>query len=400
MSRERRNVAVLAVCQAFFMTSQTMLIILNGLVGHALLGVDKALATLPVSVTVVGLAMATIPASLLMKRIGRRAGFMIGTGIGGVGAAIGSYAIHIQDFAVFVLGAFVVGCSAGFAQYYRFAAADVASQAFKSKAISLVLAGGVVAAIVGPELTKWTNDLFQSIPFIGTYLTAVVLALTATAVLLLLDIPRPSAEEIGDPGRPLTSIARQPAFFVAVLGGMIAYGVMSMVMTATPLVMMAGGFGVDDAAFVIQWHVLAMFAPALVTGTLIQRFGVLNIMLSGTALLIACAVVALMGIDIANFWAALIAVGLGWNFTFIGASILLTEAYRPAERAKVQAANDFLVFGAHAAASLSSGALLHYHSWNAVSLVAIPLVLTAAAVIGWLALSRRAAARRQAPGAL
>ena len=391
MIRERKNVALLTLCQALFMTSQTTMIIIAGLVGYALLGADKALATLPVSASVIGVATSTIPASLLMKRIGRRAGFMVGTVFGIIGGLLAAYAIYIAAFPLFVASTFVIGCSVGFAQYYRFAAADVASPAFRSRAISFVVAGGVVSAFAAPSLVKWTTDL-APITFVGTYLVIVAITVTSTLVLTFLDIPPPTKEEAREPSRPLSEIARQPEFVVAILAGMISYGVMSLVMTATPLAMVGSGFGLGDAAHVIQWHVVGMFAPAFFTGSLIHRFGVLNIMLCGTLILLSCMVAALMGITFANFLFALTALGLGWNFTFIGATTLLTETYRPAEKAKAQATHDFLVFGTNATASLSSGALLHFLSWNAVHIVALPVVFSAMIAIAWLALRRRAEA--------
>ena len=391
MTRERKNVILLAVCQALFMTSQTSMIIVAGLVGYGLLGAEKALATLPVSAAVIGVAVATIPASLLMKRIGRRTGFIIGNLIGVVGGLLAAYAINISAFPLFVGATFIIGCSVGFSHYYRFAAADAASPAFRSRAISLVVAGGVVSAFVSPSLVRYTTDL-TPVTFMGTYLAVVGITLATAVLLLFLDIPPPTEEEAREPGRPLSEIARQPAFIVAILAGMISYGVMNLVMTATPLAMIACGFDVHDAAQVIQWHVVGMFAPAFFTGALIHRFGVLNIMLIGTVLLLGCTVAALLGIAFTNFVFALTALGLGWNFTFIGATTLLTQTYQPAEKAKAQATHDFLVFGTNATASLSSGALLHFMSWNAVHIVAFPMVLIATLAVAWLALRRRSEA--------
>lgn len=391
LSRDRRNVLILAACQALFTTAQSMLIILSGLVG-ATIAAEKALATLPVSMVVVGTLVATVPASLLMKRVGRRPGFLAGAAIGLGGALTAAFAIYVADFWLFSFGCFLMGLNGGFAQYFRFAAADVAAPAFKSRAISLVLAGGVAAAVAGPELVKLTVDALAPIPFLGAYVALAGLPVLSAAFLAFLDIPRPSAAEGSERGRPLAAVLGQPTFVVAVLGGMVGYGVMSLVMTATPLAMVGCGFGVPDAALVIQWHVLAMFAPSFVTGSIIQRFGVLNVMLAGTGLLAACVAVALAGVDIGHFWIALVALGLGWNFTFVGASTLVTETYRPAERAATQAANDFLVFGSVAAASLSSGAVLHFFGWNAVQVFALPFVAAAALAILWLKRARRMAA--------
>jgi MFS family permease len=395
LTRDRRNVLILAVSQGLFVTGQSMLIILSGLVGSTL-AADPALATLPVSTVVVGTLAATVSASLLMRRIGRRAGFLLGAAIALAGAVTAAYAVYIAAFWLFAFGTFLVGVNAGFAMYFRFAAADVAAPAFRSRAISLVLAGGVVAAVAGPQLVRLTVDALAPIAFLGAYVALAVLPVFSALFLAFLDIPLPAAGEGGGAGRPLTAIVRQPAFVVAVLGGMVGYGVMSLVMTATPLAMVGCGFAVPDAAMVIQWHVLAMFAPSFVTGAIIQRVGVLNVMLAGMGLLAACVAAALAGIDIANFAAALVALGLGWNFAFVGASTLLTETYRPAERAKVQAANDFLVFGSVATASLSSGAVLHFFGWDAVQVFALPFVAVATSGLLWLKWLRRRAVAAEA----
>ncbi|MBL6946666.1 MAG: MFS transporter [Rhodospirillales bacterium] len=369
-------------------TAQTILIILSGLVGH-MLADDKALATLPISSVVVGTLMATVPASFLMKRKGRRVGFIAGSAFGLLGALIAASAIYSQSFWLFVFGTLVFGFNTGFAQYYRFAAADAVAANFRPRAISLVLTGGVIAAIVGPELAKATTDLMAPIPFLGAYVTIAAIPLIAAAILSFLDIPRLSAQEIADPGRPIREIARQPTFLVAVLCGMVGYAVMSLVMTATPLAMIGCGFQVADAAMVIQWHVLAMFAPSFVTGNIIQRFGVLQVILVGMVLLGICVIAALAGLDIENFWLAMVTLGLGWNFAFVGASTLLTETYQPSERAKVQATNDFFVFGSVALASLTSGVLLHFFGWDAVQYVAVPFLVTAAGSVVWLIAHRR-----------
>ncbi len=387
LNREKWNVAVLAACQALFMTGATMLVLVGGLVGLDLAG-NKALATLPVTAVMIGNAVAMVPASLAMKRIGRRHGFVLGAMFGVIGALIAAAGLYAESFWLFVAGSFIVGIYAGFAQYYRFAATDTASPQFMGTAISLVMAGGVVAAFAGPELVKWSSDTGAFPRFFGTYLLAAALAAVAAMSLLRLDIPRPRVEEIHAPGRPLGQIVRQPVFFVAVLVGALGYGITILMMTATPLAMAAYLHSIDHTAFVIQWHTFAMFAPAFFTGFLIRKFGVLNIMLCGTVLLAGCVIAALMGFQLVQFTLGLAALGLGWNFTFIGASTLLTRAYLPEERAKVQAAADFLVFGAVAIASLSSGALLNFFDWRAVNYAAIPLLLVTGGVIVWTKMSR------------
>ncbi len=389
LSRDHKNVGVLATCQALFMTGMSMQIILSGLIG-AYLAEDKALATLPISAVVIASTLATIPASLLMKRIGRRAGFMTGALIGLLGTSVACYALYISSFWLFCFGMFIFGVNAGFCQYFRFAAADVAQDHFKSRAISWVISGGIVAALLGPELAKRTHDLVGGTPFLGAYAVLAGLAIGVTFLLAFLDIPLPDEAERLQSGRPLGVIARQPALIVAVLIGMIGYGVMSLLMTATPLAMVGNGFVIGDAAFVIQWHMVAMFAPAFFTGGLIQRIGVVRVMLGGTVMLAAAVVFALSGTEIVHFWLALFALGLGWNFTYVGASTLLTETYAPAERGKVQALNDFMVFGTVALASLTSGTILYFLDWDAVNLAAIGPIAVAVMAALWLRLKRRA----------
>ncbi len=389
-ANERRNVAILFGSQAMYISSTIVLFTLAGLAGQ-MLAEDKALATLPVSAVIVATPMPTIPASLLMKKIGRRAGFMIGSAIGLMGVLIGSYAIWSSSFWMLVLGTSAVGINGGFAQYYRFAAADVASKEFRPRAISYVIAGGIAAAIIGPQLVRWTNDLLP-VPFLGSILSLVIPVLLSLLLLSQLSIPKLSEEEIQSSGRPLFLITRNPTFIFSVLSGMVGYGSMSMIMTATPIAMVGCGFGVNESAGVIQLHVLGMFVPALFTGHLINRFGVLPIIFTGLILLMSCVAIAIAGIHIMNFTIALVALGLGWNFTFVGASSLLTETYQPSERAKVQATNDFLVFGTAALGSLSAGAMLNIYDWNTVNLFALPLIFLTALVAVWYALTHH---RRQ-----
>jgi len=387
IKNEYKNVGVLFGSQAMFMTNQVVLISLSGLVGQ-MLASDKSLATLPVSTVVVATALTTIPASMLMKRVGRRAGFMLGSMIGLLGVALSIYAIWIEAFWLFVSATFIMGINGGFSQYYRFAAADVASPEFRSRAISLVISGGIAAAVIAPLLVRETNDILP-IPFIGSYIALFGVGLMALFFLSFLSIPKPTSNEMLSSGRPLPHIARTPAFIVAAMTGTIGYAVMSLIMTATPLAMQGCGFGVPDSSFVIQWHVMAMFVPSLFTGNLIHRFGVLKIIFSGLVLLFGCVALAVSGIDIFNFTTALIALGLGWNFTFVGASTLLTETYEPSERAKVQAANDFLVFGTVAIASLSSGVLLFNYNWNMVNYFALPFLSVTLVTVIWYGLLRR-----------
>jgi MFS family permease len=389
----RANVALLAFCQALSMTGLNILVTTSSLVGHSLLE-DKAFATLPMTLQVTGTMLSTIPASLLMARIGRRAGFTVGALIGLAGAALATLAIFRSSFALFCCGTALLGSYAGFAVFYRFAAADTASEAFRPKAVSLVMAGGIVAAVFGPELAKWSRDLFGPVLFAGCYVVVAVLCLAAVALLQFIRIPKPPRVAFGA-GRPLTEIVRSRSFIVAALCGMIGYGVMNLVMTATPLAMVDCGLAFEQAAFVIQWHVLGMFAPSFFTGSLIGRFGAARVMACGALLLVACVVVNLSGTDVAQFWTGLVLLGLGWNFLFVGASTLLTTVYAPAERAKVQALNDFLVFGMVSATSFSSGVLLAHFGWMVVNLAVLPLI--GVALIAALAFAGRSAGAVAAP---
>ncbi len=388
MNKAKKNVALLSACQALLLTNNSILIATNALAGFMLAG-DKVLATLPVTAFIVGAALTTMPASLLMRRLGRRAGFTLGAVFGMVGALICAYAAFSHDFWVLCAGALVLGIYNATGQYYRFAAADSASADFKSKAISLVLAGGIAGGILGPETSKLTKDLIAQAAFAGSYLSLGVFCLVAIGLLSLIDIPPLTAAEQKAAGRPLAVIARQPAYLVAVLSAIVGYGVMNLLMTATPLAMSACEHPFSDAAFVIQWHVIAMFAPSFFTGSLIKRFGVLNVMLAGVVLNLGCVGFALAGLEVMHFWAALVLLGIGWNFMFIGGTALLTECHTPSERAKAQGANDMAIFITMAGTSLSSGLLFTLQGWDLMNELAVPFLLLAGGAMAWLAVLRR-----------
>ncbi|MEO3435532.1 MFS transporter [Inquilinus sp. CAU 1745] len=386
-----RNISLLIVAQALGMTCQSLVIVIAALVGYSLAD-DKSLATLPVALQLTATMLTTFPASLLMRRVGRRAGFTVGVLIGATGGLAAAYAVYRGDFVLFSLAATIIGAQAAFVQFYRFAAAETASEAFRPKAISLVLAGGIAAALAGPELAKWGRDLLTPHLFVGCYLLVTALSLVAAMILQGLDIPKLSAVQRATSGRPLGRIAAQPAFVVAALSGAVGYGVMTLVMTATPLAMTACGFAFDDAAFVIQWHALAMFGPSFFTGSLIQRFGVLNVILAGIALIASAVTVTLSGIAFGQFWGGLVLLGLGWNFMYIGGSTLLTTTCRPEEQAKTQALNDCLIFSTAAAGSFSSGALHSSFGWAAVNLGVIAPLGIAFLAVAWMRLQRRSTA--------
>ncbi|TAK82927.1 MAG: MFS transporter [Betaproteobacteria bacterium] len=389
----RRNVGLLAACQALLFTNNSTLIAINGLVGLSL-APYAALATLPVTCWVLGGAAATMPASFHMKRVGRQRGLTTGTFFGIVGALICAAAIWLQNFWLVCLGTFVWGTYNAYGQYYRFAAADIASPDFRATAISLVLAGGLVGGILGPTASRVTVGLVGP-KFMGAYLVLILFALATMIILRFIRIPTPSAAERSSSGRPLREIAAQPRFIVAVLSAAIGYGVMNFLMTSTPIAMQVCGHPYGAAAFVISSHVVAMFAPSFVTGRLIRAIGVLPLMFVGAALNLVCIGIALAGVAVANFWWSLVLLGVGWNFLYIGATTLLTETYRPEERAKAQGLNDQSIFIVMAISSFTSGMTVTAAGWARVNLLALPLVAAIAATIvwyGWRSRARKAAA--------
>lgn len=392
MDKNKRNVALLSVCQGLLLTNNSVLITINGLAG-LMLAPNKGMATLPVTGYLLGSALTTVPMSLLMKRWGRRAGFTLGALCAIAGSVLCATALYHHSFWLLCAGTMVLGVYFAAGQYYRFAAADSVPPDFRSKAISLVLAGGILGGLLGPETSRLTKDLLIGHIYAGAYLSLIGFALLAMAVLRWLDIPRPSSAEQKVAGRPLLVIARQPAFIVAVLCGMVGYGVMNLLMTATPLAMIACQHAFADAAFVIQWHLVGMFAPSFFTGSLIHRFGVARIILTGVVLNLICVAIALSGVDVTHFWLALTLLGIGWNFMYVGATTLLTETHHPAERAKVQGVNDMSIFTIMVASSASSGALFTYQGWQVMNYMAIPFLVIAglaAASMQWV--KRRSAA--------
>ena len=388
--RIRRNVFVLATCQMLFGSSRTLLIATTPVIA---LGMGyKALATMPAALVIVGTALATMPASMLMRVTGRRLGFIIGACVGAVSGAMVLVAIVQAWFWLLCVAALTYGVFAAFGQYYRFAAADTAPQEFKSKAISLVLTGGVVAAFVGPYLAATGENLLATGAFMGSYVFLIGLMVLIALVLSFLDIPNLTPSERAAAQRSLTRIMLQPVFIAATLAATMGQGVMNLLMTAIPIAMVEADFQFTDTAFVISWHSFGMFAPGFVTGSLIKRFGEVRIIMTGVALQLVCIGVALSGEGVMEFWLSMLLLGVGWNFAFTGGTSLLTTAHNPAERAKTQGAMSFINYAFVAVVSLSSGALLHFFGWEWVNLSSVPLLAVAVVATAWFALSRPPAA--------
>jgi MFS family permease len=391
--RTKRNVAVLAFAHAILGAQLALNIIVAGLAG-ALLAANPSLATLPISLVVLGSLAATPCISLFMGRFGRRAGFLVGAAAGGVAGALCAAALLVRSFGLFLAGAMLLGIYQAAQNFFRFAAADAAPDHFKPRAISWVLAGGLVSALLGPEIVRTTATWLPDAPYAGAYLAVVALNVVGAVGLSLLDLP-PPARPAGraDTGRPLAAIARQPAFVVAALSAMVGFASMSLVMTSTPLAMVGHGHTTDHAADVVRWHIVAMFAPSFFTGDVILRFGRLPVIATGLLLLGACGAIALAGVELMHFYAALVALGVGWNFSFIGATSLLGTTHTPAEQAKVQGLNDFLVLGLVAVGSFGSGALLDAYGWSAVQYAMVPALVAALLSLAWFGVSARRAAR-------
>jgi MFS family permease len=383
-----RNAVVLAVAQALAGGNNTVIVATSAIIG-SMLAPDPTLATLPISVMVAGMWIGTLPVGMLAKACGRRFALQVGSAFGVVSGLISCAAVLRGSFALLLCGTLCGGLYAAAHQSYRFAAADTASAQFRPKAVAWVLGGGIFAAVIGPQLVILTKDVWPAYLFAATYLAQSACALLAAAVLMVLRIPRPHVSHSFADGRPLVAIVAQPKFIIAVVCGLSSYTMMNMVMTSAPLAMVMCNHSVGEAALGIQWHVLGMYAPSFITGSLILRFGVQPIMAVGLALIVVAASIGLVGTAIWNFWLGLALLGIGWNFAFIGATTLVTECHDPHERNKVQAFNDFLVFGSMAIGSFSSGALLARYGWNAVNETVYPVIFVAALLLAWGSLVRR-----------
>ena len=377
----RANVFRLALAQALAGANSTVIMTTGAIVG-SILAPSPGLATLPVSIFVVGTAVATLPAGAIARRRGRNAVFTLGTSAGIAVSLLASLAIYLASFPLFCVATFVGGFYQAVAQSFRFAATDTASPAFRPRALSWVMTGGVLAGVLGPQLVNLTADLWTPYLVMASFAAQGVVALVAMLVLAGTRLPKPSAAKVArDAGRPLAEIVRQPKFVAAVLSGVVSYALMNLLMTSAPLAMKMCGLSLSDANWGIQWHVVAMYLPSFWTGALVQRFGATRIVVLGFVLILAAAPVNLSGLSTWHFWSGLILLGIGWNFGFIGASSLVLETHRPEERNRVQSFNDFLVFGSMAVASFSSGKLLVDGGWSAVNLVVVPCIAVALIVL-------------------
>ena len=395
-TRAKRNVMILVMAQAILGAQMPMIFTIGGLAGQSL-ATNLCWATLPISLIVLGSMLAATPVSAIMQKYGRRTGFLIGTTAGAIGGAIGADGRYVASFPIFLLGSFITGIYMSGQGFYRFAAADTASDAYRPKAISYVMAGGLLSAVIGPQLVKVTAESMV-IPFLGTYLAVIAVNVIGSGLFFFLDIPTPPKPAHDAPkGRSRAELLKTPAVAVAVICATVSYALMNLVMTSSPLAVVGCGFGTNDAANVVTAHVLAMYAPSFFTGHLIARFGVERIVGLGLLILAGAGGVALMGVELEHFFVALILLGLGWNFGFIGATTMLAANHAPHERGRVQGMNDLIVFGGVTMASLSSGSLMNcsggtaQEGWMAVNMAMLPFLVLATGALIWLAMQPKEA---------
>ena len=390
----RANARILTTAQALGGASPAIIVSLGGIVGQQLAS-NPAFATLPISLFNLGMAIGTLPAAFLMRKYGRRGGYMIGALLGIISGLVAASGIYVGAFVIFCLGTLIAGFYGSYVQSYRFAAVDGVPESHRPKLISMVMIGGLFAAIIGPQTVIWTRDTIVWAPFAGSFIGQAVLAVIALPFIMRLRAvatPAPPAG-VSQTGRSLSEIASQPRFIVAVIAGIVSYGLMSFVMTAAPIAMVGCGHTIGEAALGIQWHVLAMYGPSFVTGRLIERFGKSTITSIGLMLIATSAAVGLSGLGLTHFWLALVLLGIGWNFGFVGATAMVTDCYKPQERTRVQAMNDFLVFGAVAASSFSSGKLLSVAGWEMINQMVFPIVGLVLLLIWWQAAHNHKEAR-------
>ncbi|MCW5878897.1 MAG: MFS transporter [Anaerolineales bacterium] len=380
-----RNLTLLVIAQALAMSGSPAIILLGGIVGGQL-APNPGLATLPISIMVVGAAVSALPAGGLMRRVGRRNGFLLASLLAIAGAALAALALQLGSFWLFCLATLLIGANNAFVQQYRFAAAESVESTLQGRAVALVLVGGIFAGFAGPEIARRTQD-WLAVPYQGSFVALVIVYALVLIVLAGLQDTHPTQESRTQTGRPLGQIMRQPDYLLAVLAGASAYGVMSFVMTATPVHMHGGaGFSLDQTTLVIQSHIIAMYLPSLISGFLIERLGLYRFMLLGGLLMLACSALAMISSAFMHYWWALVLLGLGWNLLFVGGTVLLTRSYAPEERFKTQASNDFVVFGVQALGSLSAGSMLHASSWSGVNRLSMVILLL---TLGGLVAQRR-----------
>lgn len=387
-NQSRRDILLLATAQALYMTTIGANFIVVALAGNTL-AIDKSLSTLPVALFFGAAMLMALPAAFFMRRFGRQLGFVVGATVAGTGALVCAYGIFAQSFVLFCAGSAMIGSFNAFAQFLRFAASEIAGPEYRSRAISLVLAGGVVAAVTGPYLARLTNEWFAPVLYAGAYVSFALMYLMIIAILLVVHLPRLTTAERREAGRPLRVIALQPEFLVAALAATAAYATMMLLMTVAPLAMIECGLTFADTATMMLVHMLGMFGPSFVTGHLIKRFGVLDVMLVGALLLVANIAVNFMGVELGHFLVGMTLLGIGWNFLFIGGTTLLTQTHTPSEGAKVQGFNDFLIWSSVTLAVLASGMLQAGLGWWFVNLGVIPVVAAALGLTLWLRFGRR-----------
>jgi len=392
-SLAKRNLVVLITAQAVLGAQMGISFILGGLAGQYL-SPNPCLATLPISLIILGSMLSAPVMATIMQKYGRRAGFHLGVVAGGLSAAMQVYALYTQSFQLFLVGGFLTGIYMSAQGFFRFAATDTASPEFMPKAISWVMAGGLLAAIIGPQLVKLTQNALAPVPFAGAYLTVIALNVFGIFLFMALKIPKPAPRVAGQSsGRSIGQLLRTPQIAVAIISAMVAYSLMNLVMTSTPLAVVGCGFETNQAADIVSAHVLAMYIPSFFTGYFITWFGVRKVIAAGLVILAAAGITALNGVELGNFYGALVLLGIGWNFGFIGGTTMLAESHTPEERGRVQGLNDFLVFGMVTLASLSSGGLMNcsggtpQEGWQLVNLAMLPLLALAGGALLWFAIT-------------
>ena len=371
---QSRNIPILSASQALAGAGPTMVLLLGGIIGTTI-APAPSLATLPISLLIVGVALFSIPASMIMRKVGRKRGFMGAALVASLAALLAAYAISISDFFLFCLATLFIGSNGAFVQQYRFAASESVQSNYAARAVSVVLFGGILAGFLGPEVARLTQDILPAGLYTGSFVALALIYALVIIIVGFMDKIIPGEAEIIGEERPLKAIVVQPTYMVAVLAGVVSYGVMSFIMTATPVQLhQLDGYTLDATAFVIQSHILAMYMPSLFTGFLLERLGLLRVMLAGVLSLVASVLLSLTVHEYMGYWGALVLLGLGWNFLFVGGTVLLTRSYLPPERFKAQAINDFTVFGTQALASLSAGTVLYLANWYVLNLITLPLL--------------------------